>query len=49
MDVADYVLRKPLLAEQKLIDESIQKGLDCLPLLLRGDPQAAMLNLHSKD
>jgi len=49
MDVADYVLRKPLLAEQKLIEESIQNGLDCLPLLLRGDPQAAMLNLHSKD
>jgi len=49
MDVADYVLRKPLLAEQKLIETSIQNGLDCLPLFLKGDSQAAMLNLHSKD
>ena len=49
MDVADYVLRKPLLAEQKLIETSIQNSLDCLPLFLKGDPQAAMLNLHSKD
>ena len=49
IDVADYVLRKPLLAEQKLIETSIQNSLDCLPLFLKGDPQAAMLNLHSKD
>ena len=48
MDVADYVLRRPQLAEQKLIDSSIHNGLHILPLFLRGDASAAMLELHSK-
>ena len=48
MDVADYVLRRPQLAEQKLIDISIENGLHVLPLFLKGDVQAAMLELHSK-
>jgi PTH1 family peptidyl-tRNA hydrolase len=48
MDVADYVLRRPLQAEQKQIDASIEDGLRILPLFLRGDAQAAMLELHSK-
>ena len=48
MDVADYVLRRPQLAEQKLIDASIENGLQILPLFLKGDPQAAMMELHSK-
>lgn len=48
MDVADYVLRRPLQAEQKQIDASIENGLQILPLFLRGDTQAAMLELHSK-
>jgi len=48
MDVADYVLRRPQLAEQKLIDSSIDNGLHILPLFLRGDASAAMLELHSK-
>lgn len=48
MDVADYVLRRPQLAEQKLIDASIENGLLVLPLFLKGDVQAAMLELHSK-
>lgn len=48
MDVADYVLRRPQLAEQKLIDASIENSLLVLPLFLKGDVQAAMLELHSK-
>jgi PTH1 family peptidyl-tRNA hydrolase len=48
MDVADYVLRKPLQSEQKQIDASIDDGLKILALFLKGDTQAAMLELHSK-
>jgi PTH1 family peptidyl-tRNA hydrolase len=48
MDVADYVLRRPLLAEQKLIESGIENGLQILPLFLKGDFQTAMLELHSK-
>jgi peptidyl-tRNA hydrolase, PTH1 family len=48
MDVADYVLRRPQLAEQKLIDNSIENSLKILPLFLKGDTAAAMLELHSK-
>jgi len=48
MDVADYVLRRPQLTEQKQIDASIENGLQILPLFLKGDTAAAMLELHSK-
>ena len=48
MDVADYVLRRPLQSEQKLIETSIENGLEILPLFLKGDTQTAMLELHSK-
>jgi peptidyl-tRNA hydrolase, PTH1 family len=48
MDVADYVLRRPLQTEQKLIEASIKNGLEILPLFLKGATQTAMLELHSK-
>lgn len=48
MDVADYVLRRPLQVEQKQIEASIEDGLKILSLFLRGDTQGAMLELHSK-
>lgn len=48
MKVADYVLRRPLQVEQKRIDASIINSLQILPLFLKGDSQAAMLELHSK-
>ena len=48
MDVADYVLRRPQLLEQKSIESSIANSLQILPLFLKGDAQAAMLELHSK-
>jgi PTH1 family peptidyl-tRNA hydrolase len=49
MDVADYVLRRPQLEEQKRINESIENGLQILPLFLKGDTATAMLELHSKN
>ena len=48
MDVADYVLRRPLQVEQKQIEASIENGLQILGLFIKGDAQAAMLELHSK-
>jgi PTH1 family peptidyl-tRNA hydrolase len=48
MDVADYVLRRPQLAEQQQIDASIKNGLLIVPLFLKGDTAGAMLELHSK-
>lgn len=48
MDVADYVLRRPLQVEQRQIDASIENSLQILDLFLKGDAQAAMLELHSK-
>jgi PTH1 family peptidyl-tRNA hydrolase len=41
-------LRRPLQAEQKQIDASIENGLQILSLFFKGDTQAAMLELHSK-
>lgn len=46
--VGDYVLSSPSPADRKVIDEAIDKSLDCLPLALRGDMSAAMLKLHTK-
>ena len=48
MDVADYVLRRPLQIEQKQIDASIEDGLHILSLFFKGDSQTAMHELHSK-
>ena len=48
MDVADYVLRRPQLAEKKQIDASIENSLQILSLFMQGDTQSAMLELHSK-
>lgn len=45
--VLDAVLDRPQAAEQRLIDEAMQRALDCLPELLRGDAQKAMHRLHS--
>jgi PTH1 family peptidyl-tRNA hydrolase len=47
MDVADFVLRKPLLEEQIQIDEALSRSLDAMPLFLAGDTATAMKELHS--
>lgn len=48
MEVADYVLRRPLKLEEEKLHASINDGLRILPLFLKGDIQTAMLELHSK-
>ena len=47
MDVADYVLRKPLLEEQIQIDEALSRSLDVMPLFLKGETASAVNDLHS--
>ena len=46
-DVSGFVLRKPPLSEQKLIEDAIDRTIDVLPDVISGDYQAAMLKLHS--
>ncbi len=46
--VADFVLHPPRRDEQKQIDEAIERGLDVLPTMFDGDPEAAMMTLHTK-
>jgi PTH1 family peptidyl-tRNA hydrolase len=45
--VLDAVLDRPQPGEQQLIDEAMQRALDCMPEMLRGDGQKAMHRLHS--
>lgn len=47
-DVADYVLHPPSRAERKKIDEAIQKAIDALPLIMSGEMQKAMNQLHTE-
>jgi peptidyl-tRNA hydrolase, PTH1 family len=49
IDVADFVLKKPSSEELYRIDQSIDKALKVLPLLLKGDAQNAMQVLHGPD
>jgi len=46
--VGDYVLSSPTPAERELIEAAMAKSQDCLPALLEGDMEAAMLKLHTK-
>ena len=47
--VAGYVLQKPLPEERALIDASIARGIEALPLCLSGDMQGAMQKLHTAE
>jgi PTH1 family peptidyl-tRNA hydrolase len=44
--VADYVLNAPTPDERPLIEASIERGLEIMPLVLAGDMQGAMQKLH---
>lgn len=46
--VADYVLSSPAPAERELIETAMQKSLECLPAMISGAMEAAMLKLHTK-
>jgi PTH1 family peptidyl-tRNA hydrolase len=47
-EVAAYVLRKPPLAERQAIDECIDKSLDAVDLMLKGEMERAMMKIHAK-
>jgi PTH1 family peptidyl-tRNA hydrolase len=47
--VADYVLHKPSAEDRSLIDQAIDRSLQVLPELLKGDMQAAIQKLHSSE
>ena len=46
--VADYVLSSPPPAERELIEATLEKCMDVLPLIEAGQMEAAMLRLHTK-
>jgi PTH1 family peptidyl-tRNA hydrolase len=45
--VADFVLHRPRKEEQPLIDESIARGLEIIPMLIKGEFADAMTKLHT--
>ncbi len=47
-EVADYVLSPPSKAERQLIDLALQRSQEILPLILQGEIQKAMQQLHSE-
>jgi peptidyl-tRNA hydrolase, PTH1 family len=47
--VADYVLNSPTPDERALIEASVERGLEIMPLVLAGDLQGAMHRLHSSN
>lgn len=47
--VADYVLHKPAADEKDLIDQAIERSLQVLPEMLKGDMQSATQKLHSSE
>lgn len=46
--VANYVLKDPTRDEMRAIEENIDQSTTLLPLLLKGEFEAAMLKLHTK-
>lgn len=47
-EVANYVLRKPPLAERETIDKTIEQSLAALDLMLAGDMERAMMAVHAR-
>ncbi len=47
--VADYVLGSPSPDDRAAIEATLDKVVECMPLMLAGDMTAAMMKLHSKD
>lgn len=45
--VADFVLHRPRKEEQPLIDESIARALEVIPLMVQGQTAEAMTRLHT--
>jgi len=47
--VADYVLQKPSAEDKTTIDQAIDRSLQVLPEMLKGDMQGAIQKLHSSE
>ena len=47
-EVINFVLKAPLKDEQTAINQCIDKSIDVMPQLLKGDFEEAMLKLHTK-
>lgn len=47
--VADYVLHKPSAEDKAAIDQAIERSLQVLPEMLKGDMQGAIQKLHSTE
>jgi PTH1 family peptidyl-tRNA hydrolase len=47
-DVVDFVLNAPSAAEREAIDASIEAALEVIPLLVRGETERAMQQLHTQ-
>jgi peptidyl-tRNA hydrolase, PTH1 family len=47
-EVADYVLRKPPLAERQAIDEATTQALKGLDMMLTGEMDRALMKVHAK-
>ena len=45
--VADYVLSSPSPTDRNLIEQTIERGLEVMPLVVSGDMAAAMMKLHT--
>ncbi len=48
-EVIAFVLQRPGREQRQQIDEAMTHALDALPLLVGGDPEAAMQQLHSRN
>lgn len=47
-DVVDFVLHRPTRDQQQAIDDAIGRALQCLPAIVGGDTEAAMMKLHAR-
>jgi peptidyl-tRNA hydrolase, PTH1 family len=47
-EVVDYVLRKPTAEHRELIEQTIDRSVDALDLLLAGEMERAMMKVHAK-
>ncbi len=47
-EVVDYVLHRPDVFDQRLIDDAMHRSLECWDLIAKGDLETAMLKLHTK-
>ncbi len=47
-EVVDFVLHRPTREQQQAIEDAIDRALQCLPEIVAGDAEAAMMKMHRK-